>query len=305
MKRLVASLRRSSKTRHDRLSSADDADARTLTTPTSSLSGVACSGTETERMPRTIANGHLRRGLESLPPEVRRRLLSLLDLQRLKALVHASPTFYEQYHLDHRYILCRSLGQTLGGGAVDAYAVHRFAAQDRDAKNDVIRFLKTYSDSLLHRNLVFSEQLDQQEATSMAIYYLHSVKPIVEYYGRKTLQNFIETKQAEQTKTRTQHQDMTMSNTEAARITGAVYRFQFLCQLLNPKNRRSGSATDNIMEIFFGIFEPWEIEEFLCFYQFTQGIYEKGLTDITSDLHPDNPRFNNQVIPPTPAGRST
>lgn len=69
-------------------------------------------------------------GLDILPPEVRRHLLSILDLPRLKALVHASPTFHQQYLIDRKYLLCKSLEETLGSVTVDAYAVHLFAAQD-------------------------------------------------------------------------------------------------------------------------------------------------------------------------------
>ena len=51
--------------------------------------------------------------LEKLLPEVRRSLLSVLDFQELQALVHASPTYYQQYLLDRSFFLHTCLGTTV------------------------------------------------------------------------------------------------------------------------------------------------------------------------------------------------
>ncbi|RSL53624.1 hypothetical protein CEP53_007694 [Fusarium sp. AF-6] len=48
--------------------------------------------------------------------------------------------------------------------------------------------------------------------------------------------------------------------------------------------------------------EPWEIEEFYALYQFVCNVYQKIFAHIYWDLHPDNPRFNDQGRPPTPDG---
>ncbi|KAI1466231.1 uncharacterized protein F4812DRAFT_461201 [Daldinia caldariorum] len=53
-------------------------------------------------------------GLEDLPPEIRRNILSFLDIRSLNSLVHSSSVFHEQYFEDHRYLLCSSLETTLG-----------------------------------------------------------------------------------------------------------------------------------------------------------------------------------------------
>ena len=68
---------------------------------------------------------HLNAPLENLPPEVRRHLLSMLELDGLRALVSTSPIYYHQYLLDRRYLLCKCLEVTLRGVTVDAFAVYQ------------------------------------------------------------------------------------------------------------------------------------------------------------------------------------
>ncbi|KAL6353923.1 hypothetical protein LRP88_12918 [Fusarium phalaenopsidis] len=56
------------------------------------------------------------------------------------------------------------------------------------------------------------------------------------------------------------------------------------------------------MLALLNIIEPWEIEELFAFYQFALNVYDKVFTDIYWDLHPDNPKFDDQGRPPTPDG---
>jgi hypothetical protein len=51
---------------------------------------------------------------------------------------------------------------------------------------------------------------------------------------------------------------------------------------------------------FLDVLDPWEIEELFSFYQFAQGVYDRILSEIRWDLHPDNPKFDDQGRPPTP-----
>lgn len=44
--------------------------------------------------------------LESLPAEIRRYILFTLEYEELKALIHASPIYHQQYLLDRQHILC-------------------------------------------------------------------------------------------------------------------------------------------------------------------------------------------------------
>ncbi|KAF3030208.1 hypothetical protein E8E15_011478 [Penicillium rubens] len=61
--------------------------------------------------------------LETLPAELRRHILLIVEIDSLKALVQASPIYFHQYQLDRKTILCGSLEATLGNALADAYAV--------------------------------------------------------------------------------------------------------------------------------------------------------------------------------------
>lgn len=58
--------------------------------------------------------------LQSLPPEIRQQIPGALEYDDLRAFVHASPVFHEQYLLDRRTILCKCLERALGSATVNA-----------------------------------------------------------------------------------------------------------------------------------------------------------------------------------------
>ncbi|ROV96519.1 hypothetical protein VMCG_07799 [Cytospora schulzeri] len=238
-------------------------------------------------------------GLESLPPEVRRYLLSTLDLPRLKALVRASPTFHQQYLLDRKYLLCRSLEKTLGSVTVDAYAVHQSAARPTNTTRNVTRFLEKYSEQISQRCLPLFDKLSLDEALAMVIFYLNYVKPITEHHVRWTLDNLAE--KAGNTPHDTQHA-IELTRSESMRFTRATYRFQLLCQLIGPDGWISWLSRQRMAQVFLDVLEPWEVEEFATFYQWAQEVYDKVLNAVRWDLHPDNPKFDDQGRPPTPEG---
>ncbi|KAK1761660.1 hypothetical protein QBC33DRAFT_502392 [Phialemonium atrogriseum] len=237
--------------------------------------------------------------LESLLPEVRRQLLSILDLRGLKLLVRASPTFHQQYLVDRKYLLCRSLEETLGSVAIDAYAVHKCTAQAGDTKQNTPWVPNSYSEQTSRRYLSLADKLTLDEAIRMAVFYFHSVKPITEYYARWSLDNLAN----EAGKDSHNHQqEVTLTRTETMRLIRATYRFQLLCQLVEPANKAMRLSRQETVLDFLGVLEPWEIEELFSFYQFARDVYDRILTDIRWDLHPDNPRFDDQGRPPTPEG---
>lgn len=160
---------------------------------------VARSSTTGEITPSSAtARQNLDSDLESLPPKIRRYLLSVLELADLKALVRASPALHEQYLLDRSFLLCSGLEVTLGS---------------------------------------------------------------------------------------------------------AVYRFQLLCQVTDPTSPALGleHITSNATAVFLAP-EPWEIEELICVYAFAQSVCEKVFDDIKTQVHPNNPRFDDQDRPHTPDG---
>ena len=258
-------------------------------------------------------------GLESLPPEVRRLVLSTLELPELKLLVRASPVFHQQYLHDRRHILCKSLQRTLGSVTVDAYAVHLFTLQRRNRSRNVAEFLRCYSESKARRWLELADKLTQDEAISMAAFYFHHVEPTRAGFVRWTLakisdmgEHKIQGYPVETTTTNTEFMQFiqrhhareipTLTNTETMRFTRAAYRFQLLSQLADPNDRDIRLWREENGEAFFNILEPWERDELYSFYNFVEGIYEGVFIEVRHNLHPDHPRFDDQGRPPTPDG---
>lgn len=265
---------------------------------------ITAIGPEQESSTNTKAGEHnCDSRLESLPPEVRRHLLSILHLPQLKVLVRASPTFHQQYLFDRNYVLCRSLEETLGSVTVDAYAVHLLATQDGDTKQTIAEFLEPYSENTLRRCLPFIDRLTQDEAISMVAYYFHSIKPISEYYAALILDNL--THELRNGPRGHQKAPGLDSETERMRLMRAVYRFQLLCQLADPDQRARAikiPSQEAAAQDLLNVLQPWEVEELVSIYQFVEDVYNKIFDDVTWDLHPDNPRYDDQRRPPTPDG---
>lgn len=90
-------------------------------------------------------------GLDRLPAEVRRHLLSVLDLHRLKALVRASPIFHQLYLLDRRYLLSAALEVTLGGVSLNAYIVQKAETLTPSIPEYLTGLLEIWREQLLHK----------------------------------------------------------------------------------------------------------------------------------------------------------
>lgn len=231
--------------------------------------------------------------LESLPPEVRRQILATLDLPQLKAMVRASPTFHEQYLFDRNYLLCTSLEKTLDSVTADAYAVYLYTTQGRDLKQN--GFLKLYSTNRSWQFL--TGRLTYEEALNIVSFYSQLVKPLIEYYSHWILNNLANVIG------RDACSRIVLTRMEELRLTRAIYRFHLLCQLADPTDSMvTTTSRGETTQAFLNMLEPWEVEELFSFYQFAQDVYNRILKDIRWDLHPDNPKFNDQRRPPTPEG---
>lgn len=89
-------------------------------------------------------------GLERLPAEVRRHILSVMDLSGLKALVRASPTYHQQYRLDRRYLLSAALQVALGSVTLDAYIAQKAMASQEATHESLSGLLDTWEERLPH-----------------------------------------------------------------------------------------------------------------------------------------------------------
>lgn len=233
--------------------------------------------------------------LESLPPEVRRQLLSTMDLEGLQALVRASPTFHQQYLEDRRYLLCKCLEMTLGSVTVDAYAVH---VSDPASECDMLSVLNSYSDHISRRWISLADKLTEPEALKMVDYYRRFVKPMIQHFARSALK---ELENDCDISPKLEQERVALTDAETMRVTRAIYRFQLVSHVANPIEERT-SVLERELKIVFDILEPWEIEEFYSFYQFAARVYDETFKKIHWDLDSDNPKFDDQDRPHTPDG---
>lgn len=256
------------------------------------------SADEARQTVNTTAREDVDSGLERLPPEIRRHLLSVLDLASLKALVRASPAFHEQYLLDRRFLLHTSLEVTLGSVILDAYAVHRSSDRVSNTPDYLTGLLGTWRGQLEQRS---SRRRDgactEDEAIHVVAFYFRTIAPMATYFIRKALDEL------ERQANKSEGTQPEPSSTEWQRCLRAAYRFQLLCQVGGPA-MPAALREDAIHNAIFVLLtpEPWEAEELISFFQFAQAAYERVFDDIESDVHPDNPRFDDQDRPPTPEG---
>ncbi|KAI1394417.1 uncharacterized protein F4822DRAFT_388120 [Hypoxylon trugodes] len=241
--------------------------------------------------------------LEKLPPELRRHILSFLDLQSLASLIRASPTMLQQYLEDRRYVLCASLDITLGILTPDAQAVLKSNSYTVSCTRDQIaQFLESYR--LQSPSQPLYKQLDEAEALQMAKFHSAIVCPLLRQFTNWALTNLA-------AKTGCPPNDIILSAVEKTRIFRSLYRFQLCCNLFG--HGAYGRPWDSspyrpewehfqILRMFLCLFEPWEIEEIVCVNSFTEDIYNRVLDAIEWDLSPENPRFDDCGRPPTPEG---
>lgn len=242
--------------------------------------------------------------LENLPREMRRQLLSILELADLSALVHASPVFHQQYLLDRRSLLCKYLETTLRSVTIDAHAVHQSGLTDFSntrTPEKVTQFLELYQDRRSSpRHSILTKRLTEDEAVDMVAFLSSMIRPLARHYTGWALTNL-----ADETEGSQSHEFL--STAEETRLMRALYRFQLCCNLFGvgshatSQQPRLGLQSVDILKIFFCIFEPWEVEEIACIYTFAKEKYGQIFRDIRWDVHEENPAFEGQR-PPTPEG---
>ncbi|KJK73997.1 hypothetical protein H634G_10728 [Metarhizium anisopliae BRIP 53293] len=209
--------------------------------------------------------------LESLPPEVHRFLLSMLGIDEMRALVSSSPVIHARYLVDRRYLLCRSLDNTLGCVSIDALAVFRSSSADfakSRTRENVTGFLKLYQDQRgATEQPLLPRDVGEDEAVGMVMFHNSIVQPLARYYFTWSLGNLAREPGALQSRE-------PPSRTEETRLMRAMYRFQIVLQ---------------------------PVEEIACINTFATEKYDRVFSDIRWDVHEENPKFDGQR-PPTPDG---
>jgi hypothetical protein len=268
--------------------------------PTSSSMPIV-EETQTETVRNNVQGNCL---LENLPPETRRHILYLSGFEELRALIHASPVFHQQYLLDRRSLLLQFFETMLGKVTVDACAAYQSGWADYEdlcTKDEVAHFLESYQIgrfSTQHPNVTAT--ITEDQSASIVAFHLSVVKPLVRHYTGWTLANLTDTAEDPQI-----HKPL--SKMEEIRLLRAFYRFQLCCNLFGKGRHRTlqGHRLDfdslDILRIFFCLFEPWEVEEIACIYTFAKEKYTQIFHDIRWDVHQENPKYEGQR-PPTPEG---
>ncbi|RMJ16404.1 hypothetical protein CDV36_003936 [Fusarium kuroshium] len=214
-------------------------------------------------------------GLEQLPPELRRSILAALDLNQLKALIKSCPTFHQQFRHDRRFILGSVLNKELGSLAVDAYAVHLTSPAKFDhahLEDSVPRFLKDYQRLRSSSNFSFLEQeLTENDMSDLVLFYLSIIRPFTETYKDWALKNVADDCKTIEASAR----DTPLSSTEKLRIMRALYRLQLWCNLFGSTKHNFDEV--HILDMFFGLYEPWEVEEIKSVHDFAVEGLDTGL----------------------------
>ncbi len=220
--------------------------------------------------------------LENLPVELRRQILSILDFEELRTLIHASPTFHDQYRLNRRYILCQCLDTTLRSVAVDAYLVHQSSLpgfKEARSKEAIVRLVKGYQHRLSTEDYsISSENLSEEQVINMITFLSSVIQPLVRQFT-----SWASTNLAKET---TSYQDQPLnkqplSKTEEIRILRAFYRYQLCCNIFGTPWLYYDSPSvrfysNYIFAEFMNlVFEPWEIEEIVCIFAFVTNQYDQ------------------------------
>lgn len=136
--------------------------------------------------------------LATLPAELRRQILfHLSNLHDLRALVLASPVFYQQYLLDRKALLGRGLKAALGNLLVDAYAVQSSASLydsvspgDEPEPETTRMFLDTYvALRTATPDIILEECCTEEDLMNMAAFRVSLARPLSLWCAARFLHN--------------------------------------------------------------------------------------------------------------------
>lgn len=111
-------------------------------------------------------------------------LLSMLGIDETRALVSSSPVIHARYLVNRRYLLFRSLENTLGCVSIDALAVFRLSSADfakSRTRENVTGFLKLYQDQRgATEQPLLSRDVGEDEAVGMVMFHHAIVQPLAQ-----------------------------------------------------------------------------------------------------------------------------
>ncbi|KAK2743522.1 hypothetical protein FQN57_004819 [Myotisia sp. PD_48] len=242
---------------------------------------------------------------KNLPPEIRRLILSSLELESLKSLVKTSRLFYQQYTFDRVYILRKCLQKTLGFISIEACAVYYSGLESfttTRGKNQVKDFLDSYVKRLSRdKASTFNGDLTNDEVIGIVKMYFSVIRPLQKHFTEWALANLAKENKIIQFCSDSDELCKPPSRSEELRMLRALYRFQLLCNLFGRGPhilKRPPTITSDfsdMLNIFFCIFEPWEVEEIGCIYFFAEQKFDQIFDAMPLDIYKET--FQLQVSP--------
>ncbi|KAH7267836.1 uncharacterized protein BKA55DRAFT_660351 [Fusarium redolens] len=241
--------------------------------------------------------------IERLPFEIRNEILLAVDaIADLSSLVHASPTFHQQYRLDRAFWLWHCLKQELGDVLIDAYNVNLYNTHEFRSTRTREKVLLYVEDYKLHRSggtESLSQQPPEDDVIRIVSFHASVIRTLLQHYITWTWANLDGLSEFKE-----------LSRTEGRRIMRGLYRFQIFCSLFGAAHGGGGFYHDDgllqpeeRLQLLLDAFEAWEIEEILCINVFAQAKYRTVFEQVEWDLHPDNPSFDDKRTGPhTPPG---
>ncbi|KAI1426158.1 hypothetical protein F5Y12DRAFT_296032 [Xylaria sp. FL1777] len=249
--------------------------------------------------------------LENLPVELGTLLLSSMpDLPTLRALVYASPILYAQYRYSRNGILRACLSRELDGFFIDAYASVMSRREHGDWTNEAITsYLNTYKTWLSKSTPVPNIQtIDPSRIRYMVAFHMSVARPMARLYSNWALTNLkkaviLSTYQQEDAETdvdeveteeevAVDNHNIKLSRSEEIRFYRALYRYETYEHLFG-RERGDGFFPEEIHDIFFYLFDPWEAEAVGCIEIFVRSKYVNIFHQATRNLHPENDWFRH------------
>lgn len=128
----------------------------------------------------------LNASLEDFPAEIRRHILSMLELDELKALVHASPVYHQQYLLGRKYLLFKCFETSFPNFVIDVGLVHQPGSLDFSTTRttgNITQLLDSYKGQQSSvKYAALNENLSLEDATSIVAFHFSIVNPLAKHY---------------------------------------------------------------------------------------------------------------------------
>ncbi|KAL2139007.1 hypothetical protein VTI28DRAFT_5912 [Corynascus sepedonium] len=237
--------------------------------------------------------------LETLPAELRDQILpSAPDLPTLGSLVHASPVLHAQYLSNRDALLRACVARELDGFFIDAHAcfMSRVSSIGSPRTNEKITAML---DAYRGRLSGSSPRVDVYSVKPgiirwLAAFHQNVARPLARRYSTWALANLTkasssspEDNEAEERKAAAEEPNIMLSRSEKIRIFRALYRYETYYYLFgrNRGKRRGMIPLEEINNIFFCLFDPWEAEALGCIDVFVRHKYKRIFDQVKDDIH--------------------